>query len=77
MADEDHPQPANLSREPAEYEEKPMLRNGMSALATGAASGLFLSTIQNALQKHDHGAMGIFTRTGGTISLLGEYLLTS
>lgn len=29
--------------------------------------GLFVSTIQNALSSHNRGAMGVFTRSGGTI----------
>lgn len=31
--------------------------------------GLIVSSIQNSLARHDQGAMGIFTRTGGTIAL--------
>lgn len=31
--------------------------------------GLIVSSIQNTLARHDKGAMGIFTRTGGTIGL--------
>lgn len=31
--------------------------------------GLIVSSIQNSLSRHDKGAMGVFTRTGGTISL--------
>jgi len=37
-------------------------------LQSGAV-GLLVSSVQNALQKHDKGAMGVFTRTGGTILL--------
>ncbi|KAF8971378.1 hypothetical protein BDZ97DRAFT_1237459 [Flammula alnicola] len=33
--------------------------------------GLVLSSIQNALGKHSHGAMGVLTRTGGTIGFFG------
>jgi len=35
----------------------------------GAGVGLLASAVQNSLQKHKAGAMGIFTRTGGTIAL--------
>lgn len=59
-----------LEDEPAQYSEKSALGSGMKSLATGAGAGVFLSAIQNSLAKHDHGAMGIFTRSGGTISLL-------
>ncbi|RSH83445.1 uncharacterized protein EHS24_007129 [Apiotrichum porosum] len=34
-----------------------------------AGAGLLVSAVQNALDRHDRGAMGIFTRTGGTIGL--------
>ncbi|UOH84085.1 hypothetical protein LQV05_000879 [Cryptococcus neoformans] len=34
-----------------------------------AGVGLLVSATQNALDKHNHGAMGIFTRTGSTITL--------
>ncbi|RSH92199.1 hypothetical protein EHS25_008614 [Saitozyma podzolica] len=33
-----------------------------------AGVGLLVSAVQNALEKHDKGAMGIVTRTGGTIA---------
>ncbi|EIW71244.1 hypothetical protein TREMEDRAFT_67637 [Tremella mesenterica DSM 1558] len=33
-----------------------------------AGVGLLISAVQNALEKHDQGALGIFTRTGGTIA---------
>jgi len=35
-------------------------------LYTGGV-GFFISAIQNALTSHNRGAMGVFTRTGGTI----------
>lgn len=31
--------------------------------------GTFVSAIQNSLHKHNEGARGVFTRTGGTIGL--------
>ncbi|CAA7258690.1 unnamed protein product [Cyclocybe aegerita] len=36
------------------------------ALQAGAV-GFVVSSVQNALGKHSHGAMGVLTRTGGTI----------
>lgn len=30
--------------------------------------GLLVSAVQNALERHNRGAMGVFTRTGGTIA---------
>ena len=41
----------------------------MSAAGVSAFAGLLVSSIQNSLSKHNAGAMGIFTRTGGTIAL--------
>jgi len=35
----------------------------------GAGIGLLVSALQNSLQQHNAGAMGVFTRTGGTIGL--------
>ena len=39
-------------------------------LMTGGA-GLFISAIQNSLQRENVGALGVFTRTGGTIATFG------
>ncbi|KAJ1675924.1 hypothetical protein EV182_000311 [Spiromyces aspiralis] len=36
----------------------------------GATIGFFLSAAQNSFQSHNHGAMGVFTRTGGTIGYM-------
>ena len=30
-----------------------------------------MSAVQNALSSHNHGAFGVFTRTGGTIGFFG------
>lgn len=40
-----------------------------------SAVGLVVSTLQNALGNHSHGAMGVVTRTGGTIGLFGAFSL--
>jgi len=49
------------------YEPKtPVAKAATVALKAGAV-GFFVSSLQNALQKHNYGAMGVFTRTGGTI----------
>lgn len=39
------------------------------------AVGFVVSTLQNALGNHSHGAMGVVTRTGGTIGLFGTFFL--
>ncbi|KAK1766450.1 Tim17/Tim22/Tim23/Pmp24 family-domain-containing protein [Phialemonium atrogriseum] len=47
-------------------------KDAVSAAVTGTivtgSAGLFVSAIQNSLQKRNVGAWGIFTRTGGTIA---------
>ncbi|KAK1921581.1 hypothetical protein DB88DRAFT_474745 [Papiliotrema laurentii] len=40
----------------------------MRTTMLGAGAGFAVSCFQNALQKHDKGAMGVFTRTGGSIA---------
>ncbi|KAI9703980.1 MAG: hypothetical protein M1820_005762 [Bogoriella megaspora] len=37
--------------------------------AATATAGTFVSAIQNTLSKHNVGAMGVFTRSGGTIAV--------
>ncbi|TRM60201.1 hypothetical protein BD626DRAFT_505780 [Schizophyllum amplum] len=49
------------------FEPKSTLEYSGKAALQGAAIGTLMSGIQNALQHHSHGAMGIFTRTGSTI----------
>ena len=55
------------------YDPKPSLSLATSAGIQGAGVGLLVSTVQNALEKHSRGAMGVFTRTGGTIGFFCEY----
>lgn len=54
------------------YHERLPVNDAMNASAAGAAAGLLVSAVQNSLQKHNAGAMGIFTRTGGTIVLFSR-----
>ncbi|KAF5336883.1 hypothetical protein D9611_003156 [Ephemerocybe angulata] len=49
------------------FHPKPVLEYASSSALKGAGVGLFVSTLQNALGNHSKGAMGVFTRTGGTI----------
>jgi hypothetical protein len=53
------------------YEPKPTLQQTFRVTLQAGAVGLVLSTVQNALGKHAHGAMGVVTRTGGTIGFFG------
>ena len=54
------------------YEQKPTLQQTFRATLQAGTVGLVLSTVQNALGKHTHGAMGVLTRTGGTIGFFGN-----
>jgi len=49
------------------YEAKAPVANAANVALKAGAVGFFVSSLQNALQKHNYGAMGVFTRTGGTI----------
>ena len=42
-----------------------------SAVITGGA-GLLVAAVQNTLARENLGALGIFTRFGGTVALFGE-----
>jgi hypothetical protein len=48
------------------------LAAGAVGLTSGAVLGFVGSTLQNAVQRHNHGWKGVFTRTGGTIWGFGE-----
>jgi hypothetical protein len=54
-----------------EYAEESALGAAFTVGLQSAAVGLFVSAAQNSLQSHNKGAMGVFTRTGGTIGLFG------
>lgn len=66
-------QSANLSKPAASYEHKPSLELAGAAALKGAGAGLLVSAVQNALGTHSRGAMGVLTRTGGTVGLFGEH----
>lgn len=51
------------------FHERSAINEALNAGAVSAAAGLFMSALQNSVQRHSAGAMGIFTRTGGTIAL--------
>lgn len=53
------------------FEPKPVLPYVYKVGGQAALVGLFVSTLQNALGKHNYGAMGVVTRTGGTIGFFG------
>ncbi|KAF9535412.1 hypothetical protein CPB83DRAFT_9386 [Crepidotus variabilis] len=49
------------------YEAKSPVANASNVALKAGAVGFFVSSLQNALGKHGYGAMGILTRTGGTV----------
>ncbi|KDR84927.1 hypothetical protein GALMADRAFT_233397 [Galerina marginata CBS 339.88] len=49
------------------FEAKSPLQEAARIGLQGGVVGLVLSSIQNALGTHSYGAMGVLTRTGGTI----------
>lgn len=46
------------------------VRETMTSAGVSAAGGVFFSAMQNAMSEHKRGALGVFTRTGGTIALM-------
>ena len=61
------------SSEVSQYEPKPSLKYAATVGLQAAVIGAFVSTIQNALGSHSHGAAGFLTRTGGTIGFFGTF----
>ncbi|GAK65856.1 NADH-ubiquinone oxidoreductase 213 kda subunit [Moesziomyces antarcticus] len=51
------------------YSERSAIADGMTSGAASAGAGLLVSAIQNSVQTHNKGALGVFTRTGSTIAL--------
>ena len=56
------------------YQPKDALGAAITGTAITGTAGLFVSTIQNSLARQNVGIMGIFWRTGGTITTFGAYL---
>ncbi|CAK7241361.1 MAG: hypothetical protein STHCBS139747_002822 [Sporothrix thermara] len=50
------------------YQPQDSLYAGVKGTAVVGGAGLFLSAIQNSLQKRNVGAWGVLTRTGGTVA---------
>ncbi|KAH7880829.1 hypothetical protein F5879DRAFT_985432 [Lentinula edodes] len=53
---------------PDDFEPKSALKNASMLGLQAGALGLVYSTLQNALGQHSSGALGVFTRTGSTIT---------
>lgn len=55
-----------------QYQPKDAIGATVKATMITTGAGLFISTIQNTLKRQNVGAMGVFTRTGGTIAVFGR-----
>ncbi|KAH0361975.1 hypothetical protein KCU89_g19163, partial [Aureobasidium melanogenum] len=53
------------------YRPKDALGASIKAGMITTGAGLFVSTIQNTLTKQNYGAMGAFTKFGGTTAVYG------
>lgn len=53
------------------YQPKDAIGAAIKATAVTGAAGAFMSTIQNTLTRQNVGAMGAFTRFGGTTAVFG------
>ncbi|GAB7344745.1 hypothetical protein MBLNU457_3215t1 [Dothideomycetes sp. NU457] len=54
-----------------QYQPKDAIGATVKATMITTGAGLFVSTVQNTLKRQNVGAMGVFTRTGGTIAVFG------
>jgi len=52
---------------PIVYETRPTVQNAALVGLQGGGVGVLVASVQNALEHHNRGAMGILTRSGGTI----------
>jgi hypothetical protein len=55
------------------FEPKTPVANAATVGLKAGAVGFFVSSLQNALQTHNYGVMGVFTRTGSTIGFFGRF----
>jgi hypothetical protein len=54
------------------FQPRATLRYASAVGLQAAGVGALVSAVQNALSSHNHGAFGVFTRTGGTIGFFGS-----
>lgn len=59
---------SNPAELPEAFEQRSALTAMMSGAATTGAAGVLISAVQNSLDTHRAGALGVVTRTGGTIA---------
>ena len=53
------------------YHPQDAIQEGLKTGLVGAITGFGISAVQNTLAKRNVGALGVFTRTGGTIVTFG------
>jgi hypothetical protein len=63
-----NPHPIKILYPEQVFEPKDALGAGVKAGTVGAVAGFIASAVQNSLAKRNVGALGVFTRTGGTIA---------
>ncbi|TGJ79647.1 hypothetical protein E0Z10_g9119 [Xylaria hypoxylon] len=63
-----NPHPIQRLAEERFFHQKDAVKSGIQGALVGGGAGLLFSAVQNSLAKHNVGAWGVFTRTGGTIA---------
>lgn len=53
------------------FEPRSAVNDAAKLALQGAGVGFVIASVQTALEKHNRGAMGVFTRGGGTIGFFG------
>lgn len=61
----------------AVFEERPSVKNAALVGLQGGGVGVLVASVQNALDHHNRGAMGVLTRSGGTIGFFGQAYVIS
>lgn len=56
------------------YHPQDAIGSSIKATLITTGAGAFVSTVQNTLTKQNVGALGVFTRTGGTIAVFGRII---
>jgi hypothetical protein len=59
-----------MDEEPA-YIPKDAVQSAIKATLIAGSAGLLFASVQNTLTRQNIGAMGVFTRFGGTVGLFG------
>ena len=60
-----------MSSQDETYEPQDAIAQTIPAAGIAGTAGLLASAVQNTLTRQNVGPMGVFTRTGGNIAVLG------